>query len=92
MAMGRSSSVGPRWPSASSSRAARVQAVHAVPSAPNAECHGTEGGHMVTCFWILTLLGSLIGGLIVFGTLVSAEGAPQEAAGAALGLSFAIIP
>ena len=53
---------------------------------------GTEGGHMVTCFWILTLLGSLIGGLIVFGTLVSAKGAPQEAAGAALGLSFAIIP
>jgi sugar phosphate permease len=47
---------------------------------------------MVTFFWVLTIIGSVIGGLMIFATLASAKGAPQEAAGAAIGLSFAIIP
>ena len=41
---------------------------------------------------MLTVVGSVIGGLLIFITLGSAKGAPQEAAGAAIGLSFAIIP
>ena len=47
---------------------------------------------MVAAFWVLTIVGSFIGGLLILVTLLSAKGAPQEAAGAALGLSFAVIP
>jgi sugar phosphate permease len=47
---------------------------------------------MATFFWVLTIIGSVIGGLLILFTLLSAKGAPQEAAGAAVGLSFAIIP
>lgn len=47
---------------------------------------------MTTLLWILTVIGALIGGLFLFVTLISANGAPQEAAGAALALGFAAIP
>lgn len=47
---------------------------------------------MAAFFWVLTIIGSVIGGLVVLVTLGSAKGAPQEAAGAAIGLSFAILP
>lgn len=43
-------------------------------------------------FYILTIFGGLIGGLILITTLVSANGAPQEAAGAAIAVAFVVIP
>lgn len=42
--------------------------------------------------WILTIVGSIAGVFVVtFGVLL-ANGAPQEAAAAGLGLSMAVIP
>ena len=43
-------------------------------------------------FWLIALLGSLVGGLIMVVTLSSSNGAPQEAAGAAIAVGFAVIP
>jgi hypothetical protein len=42
--------------------------------------------------FVLPLLGSLLGGLILVGTLGSAQGAPQEAAGAAFACAAALLP
>ena len=47
---------------------------------------------MATFFWVLTIIGSVLGGLVILVTPGSAKSAPQEAAGAAIGLSFAILP
>jgi len=41
---------------------------------------------------LLTILGSLAGAAVLLLTFASARGAPQEAAGAALALSLAVIP
>jgi hypothetical protein len=46
---------------------------------------------MRTFFWIITILGSCIGGLFMFGAFLE-SGAPQQAASAALGIGFAVIP
>ncbi len=44
-------------------------------------------------FWGLAGLGSIIGGgFLFFGALNPASGAPQEAAGAAIGIAFAVLP
>lgn len=43
-------------------------------------------------FWIVTVLGSLLGGAIMFFGVLFANGAPQEAAAAAVGVAFAVIP
>lgn len=43
-------------------------------------------------FWALTMIGSVIGGLILLWTIFTAEGAPQEAAGAAVAIAFAVLP
>ncbi len=42
--------------------------------------------------WIISLVGSGIGFLMLFATLSSSNGAPQEAAGAAISVAFAVIP
>jgi hypothetical protein len=42
--------------------------------------------------WILPLLGSLIAGLEFFDSLISATSAPQQAAGAAMAMSWAVLP
>jgi hypothetical protein len=42
--------------------------------------------------WFCTSVGALIGALILGVTLVGASGAPQESAGAAIALCFAVIP
>jgi hypothetical protein len=42
--------------------------------------------------WGLTMLGSLIGGVVFFFALLTSNGAPQEAAGAALAIGFAVLP
>jgi DNA-directed RNA polymerase subunit RPC12/RpoP len=42
--------------------------------------------------WVLTVLGCVIGGLIGVGGVVLANGAPQEAAAAAIAVACAVIP
>ena len=42
--------------------------------------------------WVLTMIGSVLGGLVVLLGVIGAKGAPQEAAAAAIGISFAVIP
>jgi len=42
--------------------------------------------------WLLPIFGALIGGLLVVLTAVGAKSAPQEAAGYAMALAFAVVP
>jgi sugar phosphate permease len=42
--------------------------------------------------WIVTIIGSVLGGLTFLAGIVAANGAPQEAAAAAMGVAFAVIP
>ena len=42
--------------------------------------------------WAVTIIGSVLGGLTIIFGLAGAEGAPQEAAAAAIGVAFAVIP
>jgi hypothetical protein len=42
--------------------------------------------------WILPLLGSLVAGLQFFDSLISATSAPQQAAGAAMAMGWAVLP
>lgn len=42
--------------------------------------------------WILTAIGSVLGGLVALIGVTAANGAPQEAAAAAMGIAFAVIP
>ena len=42
--------------------------------------------------WIIAIIGSVFGGLTLLLTFMSADSAPQEAAGAALALGLAAIP
>jgi hypothetical protein len=43
-------------------------------------------------FWVVSLLSGLAAGGMLLFTLTSSNGAPQEAAGAAIACGFAIIP
>jgi len=47
---------------------------------------------MKKTFWIISIVGSGLGLLTLIGTLGGASGAPQEAAGAAIAVAFAVIP
>jgi len=47
---------------------------------------------MKTFFWVITILCSLVGALVAFIGVSAANGAPQEAASAAMGMAFAVIP
>ena len=42
--------------------------------------------------WILVIVGSIFGGLMAFIGVAAAQGAPQEAAAAAMGVAFTVIP
>jgi hypothetical protein len=42
--------------------------------------------------WILALLGSIAAGLTLFGGILFSNGAPQQAAAAAIAVGFAVIP
>jgi hypothetical protein len=42
--------------------------------------------------WVLTLIASIVAGLVLVVVLAAAKGAPQEASGAAIALCIAIIP
>jgi hypothetical protein len=43
-------------------------------------------------FWIVAIIGAVLGGLQFVGSMASATGSPQQAAGAAMGCALAIIP
>lgn len=47
---------------------------------------------MKKALWIITIIGSILGALTAFAGVAGANGAPQEAAAAAMGLAFAVIP
>lgn len=47
---------------------------------------------MVKFLWVLALLGALGGGLVLLLTVGAAQGAPQQAAGAAVAVALAVIP
>lgn len=47
---------------------------------------------MIKFLWTLAALGSVIGMLLVASSLLLATSAPQEAAAAAMGIGFAVIP
>ena len=51
-----------------------------------------KGNKMIKFLWILTMIGSVLGCLIVIFGVSGAYGAPQEAAAAAIGIAFAVIP
>ncbi len=42
--------------------------------------------------WIATIIMSLVGAVVGFGGMAAANGAPQEAAAAGMGLACAVIP
>ena len=42
--------------------------------------------------WIITLLATCVSAGFLYLTLSSAQGAPQEAAGAAIAMAFSVIP
>ena len=42
--------------------------------------------------WVLTMIGSVLGGLVVLCGVIGANGAPQDAAAAAVGIAMAAIP
>jgi hypothetical protein len=47
---------------------------------------------MKAFLWALTIIGSVLGGFISVGGVLAANGAPQEAAAAAVGVACAVIP
>ena len=47
---------------------------------------------MKTFFWIMTIFGCLLGGLITVGGALLSTGAPQQGAAAAIGVACAVIP
>lgn len=46
----------------------------------------------VSILWVLTILGTLYGGFTFAQTLMLADSAPQQAAGAAMAVGWAILP
>lgn len=47
---------------------------------------------MTQALWVLTILGAVIGAIILFLGLATATGAPQQAAAAAAAVAFVVIP
>src|SRR5687768_10652684 len=47
---------------------------------------------MASGFWILSAVGSLVGGIILILGLSTSQGAPQEAAVAAIAVAVAVLP
>ena len=43
-------------------------------------------------FWVLAAFGSLIGGVEFFIVALGTKGAPQQAAGAAIAICWAVLP
>ena len=47
---------------------------------------------MLRVLWVVTIICAAIGGFFFVSVIKSANGAPQEAAGAAMALCMAVIP
>lgn len=47
---------------------------------------------MAKFMWVVTILSSVMGALFAYAGIKGANGAPQEAAAAAIGLACAVIP
>ncbi len=47
---------------------------------------------VVKLFYLLAFIGALIGALDFIGTMGAAESAPQQAAGAAMAMAWAVLP
>jgi len=47
---------------------------------------------MKKILWAITAIGAILGALTAVGGVMAANGAPQEAAAAAVGVAFAVIP
>ena len=47
---------------------------------------------MTKFLWSLTIVGSILGALTIAVGVAGATGAPQQAAAAAIGIAFAVIP
>lgn len=47
---------------------------------------------MIPLFWLLTMLSCMVGGFFLMIALLASTGAPQEAAGAAIAVAFAVVP
>lgn len=47
---------------------------------------------MLKLFWGVSLIMSVVGALVAYSGMAAANGAPQEAAAAAMGLAIAVIP
>jgi len=42
--------------------------------------------------WVISAMGAILGGVVTFIGVAAANGAPQEASAAAIGMAFAVIP
>lgn len=42
--------------------------------------------------WVITIISCIIAGMVLLATFTSSNGAPQEAAGAAMAAAIAVIP
>ena len=47
---------------------------------------------MKTFLWVLTCIGGIVGALLLFTGLTESNGAPQEAAVAAVSIALVVIP
>ena len=47
---------------------------------------------MIKFFWAVSLLMSIFGAFVAYTGISAANGAPQEAAAAAMGMAIAVIP
>ena len=61
-------------------------------SMPAAERAGRSKGDAAKFFWVIAIIGAVLGGLQLFASMPTPNGAPQQAAGAAMGCAMAIVP
>jgi hypothetical protein len=57
-----------------------------------AERAGRSKGRAAKFFGVVAIIGAVLGGLQLFASMATASGAPQQAAGAAIGCAMAIVP
>jgi hypothetical protein len=64
----------------------------AIPIDPAYQSQTSQRRGVATFFWVISMLASILGGLIGVGGSLLANGAPQEAAAAAIGCIVVIAP
>ena len=60
--------------------------------APVVQQKEQRGSCLQRGLWVLTILGSMLGAVIAFFGVIAANGAPQEASSAAIGIACAVVP